>query len=331
METKFKPVRIIGTGFYVPEKVLTNFDLEKMVDTSDEWIRTHTGIRERRIAAEEQATSDLATIASQQALNNGRIAVQEIDLIIVATLSPDMLFPSTACLVQKNIGAVNAVAFDLEDACSGFIYGLSIAQQYLQNGTYKTALVIGAEIFSRFLDWQDRNTCVLFGDGAGAVVLKKEVEDGSGILSTYLGADGSGADLLRLPAGGSRLPPSHETINRQLHYLKMNGREVYKFATKSMVETVMKGLSKIGLSTRNIDLLIPHQANIRILECVAQKLGLPMEKVFVNADRYGNTSAASIPISLSEALEQGRIKKNDIVVLVSFGSGITWGATIIKW
>ncbi len=330
METKFKSVGIVGTGFYVPEKVLTNFDLEKMVDTSDEWIRTRTGIRERRIAQEEQATSDLATIASQQALNNARIASQEIDLIIVATLSPDMLFPSTACLVQKNIGATNAVAFDIGAACSGFIYALSGAQQYLQNGTYKTALVIGAEIFSRILDWQDRNTCVLFGDGAGAVVLK-EVEYGSGILSTYLGADGSGADLLKQPAGGSRLPASHETIDERLHYLKMNGREVYKFATKSMVEAVMKVLSKIGLSTRNIDLLIPHQANIRILESVAQKLGLPMEKVFVNVDRYGNTSAASIPIALSEALQQGRIKKDDIVVLVSFGSGLTWGATIIKW
>jgi len=241
-----------------------------------------------------------------------------------------MLFPSTACLVQKNIGATRAVSFDIEAACSGFIYGLSIAQQYLQNGTYKIALVIGAEVFSRILDWQDRNTCVLFGDGAGAAVLK-EGENGKGILSVQLGTDGSGADLLKQPAGGSRLPASHETVDQRLHYLKMDGREVYKFATKSMVETVMKVLSKIGLSTRNIDLLIPHQANIRILECVAEKLGLPMEKVFVNVDRYGNTSAASIPIALSEALKQGRVKKNDIVILVSFGSGLTWGATIIKW
>ncbi|HAF06995.1 MAG: beta-ketoacyl-ACP synthase III [bacterium] len=329
METKLKSVGIVGTGFYVPEKVLTNFDLEKMVDTTDEWIRTRTGIKERRIASDKEAASDLAIKASNKSLEDAKIYPAEIDLIIVATLSSDMLFPSTACLVQKNIGAVNAVAFDLEAACSGFIYGLSIAQQYLQNGTYKTALVIGAEIFSRILDWQDRNTCVLFGDGAGAVVLK-EVEEGSGILSTYLGADGSGADLLRLPAGGSRLPPSHETINRRLHYIKTNGREVYKFATKSMVETVMKGLSRVGLSTKNIDLLIPHQANIRIIECVAEKLGLPMEKVFVNVDRYGNTSAASIPIALSEALQQGRIKKNDIVILVSFGAGLTYGATIIK-
>ncbi|PIV52608.1 MAG: 3-oxoacyl-ACP synthase [Elusimicrobia bacterium CG_4_10_14_0_8_um_filter_37_32] len=330
METKFKSVEIVGTGFYVPEKILTNFDLEKMVNTTDEWIRTRTGIKERRIAADNEATSDLAIAAGRLALSNAGIKPDEIDLIIVATLSPDMLFPSTACLVQKNIGATRAVSFDIEAACSGFIYGLSIAQQYLQNGTYKIALVIGAEVFSRILDWQDRNTCVLFGDGAGAAVLK-EGENGKGILSVQLGTDGSGADLLKQPAGGSRLPASHETVDQRLHYLKMDGREVYKFATKSMVETVMKVLSKIGLSTRNIDLLIPHQANIRILECVAEKLGLPMEKVFVNVDRYGNTSAASIPIALSEALKQGRVKKNDIVILVSFGSGLTWGATIIKW
>ena len=330
MKTKFKSVGIVGTGFYVPEKVLTNFELEKMVDTTDEWILTRTGIKERRIASEEQATSDLAAAASRQALSNAKILPQEIDLIIVATLSPDMLFPATACLVQKNIGATKAAAFDIEAACSGFIYGLSIAQQYIQNGIYKTTLVIGAETFSRILDWQDRNTCVLLGDGAGAIVLK-EVENGKGILSVHLGADGTGADLLKQPAGGSRLPASHETVKQRLHYLKMNGREVYKFAAKSMAETVIDGLSKIGLSPKDIDLLIPHQANIRILECVAKKLNLPMEKVFINIDRYGNTSAASIPIALSEAVEQERIKKDDIVALVSFGSGLTWGASIIKW
>ena len=330
MKTNFKSVGIVGTGFYVPEKVLTNFELEKMVDTTDEWILTRTGIKERRIASEEQATSDLAAAASRQALSNAKILPQEIDLIIVATLSPDMLFPATACLVQKNIGATKAAAFDIEAACSGFIYGLSIAQQYIQNGIYKTTLVIGAETFSRILDWQDRNTCVLLGDGAGAIVLK-EVENGKGILSVHLGADGTGADLLKQPAGGSRLPASHETVKQRLHYLKMNGREVYKFAAKSMVETVTNGLSKIGLSPKDIDLLIPHQANIRILECVAKKLNLPMEKVFINIDRYGNTSAASIPIALSEAVEQKRIKKDDIVALVSFGSGLTWGASIIKW
>jgi len=330
MKKFFKSAGIVGTGFYVPKKVLTNSELEKMVDTTDEWICSRTGIKERRIASEEQATSDLATVASQQALSNAKILPQEIDLIIVATLSPDMLFPATACLVQKNIGATKAAAFDIEAACSGFIYGLSIAQQYVQNGIFKTALVVGAEILSRILDWEDRNTCVLLGDGAGAIILK-EVEKGKGILSVHLGADGTGADLLKQPAGGSRLPASHETVKQRLHYLKMDGREVYKFAAKSMAETVIDGLSKIGLSPKDIDLLIPHQANIRILECVAKKLNLPMEKVFINIDRYGNTSAASIPIALSEALEQGRIKKDDIVALVSFGSGLTWGTSIIKW
>ena len=330
METKFKSVGIVGTGFYVPEKVLTNFDLEKIVATTDEWIQTRTGIKERRIASDKEAASDLAIKASYKALEDAKIYPDEIDLIIVATLSPDMAFPSTACLVQKNIGATGAVAFDIGAACSGFIYGLSIAQQYLQNETYKTALVIGVEIFSRIIDWQDRNTCVLFGDGAGAVILKAG-KNGKGIIYTQLGADGSGADLLKQPAGGSRLPASHETVDKRLHYIKMNGKEVYKVATKSMAETVMNGLSKIGLSPKDIDLLIPHQANIRILECVAKKLDLPIEKVFVNVDRYGNTSAASIPIALSEAIEQGRIKKDDIVVLVGFGAGLTWGTTIIRW
>ncbi len=330
MKTKLKAVGIAGTGFYVPDKILTNFDLEKMVDTTDEWIRTRTGIRERRIAADEEATSDLAVKAARKAVENAGLDPVEIDLIIVATLSPDRLFPSTACLVQKNIGAIRAVAFDIGAACSGFIYALSVAQQYLKNGTYKTALVIGAEIFSRILDWQDRNTCVLFGDGAGAMVLKA-AENGKEIIYTQLGTDGSGAELLKQPAGGSRLPASHDTVDQRLHYLKMNGKEIYKFATKSMVETIINGLSIVGLTTKDIDLLIPHQANIRILECVAKKLNLPMEKVFVNVDRYGNTSAASIPIALTEAIQQKRIKENDIVVLVSFGAGLTWGASIIRW
>lgn len=330
METKFRSVGIAGIGFYVPKKVLTNFDLEKMVDTTDEWIRTRTGVRERRIADDNEATSDLAIEAARKALEDAQISHQEIDLIIVATLSPDYLFPSTSCLVQDKLGIKDAWAFDIEAACSGFIYALSVAEAFIKSGSYKTALVIGAEVFSRIVDWTDRNTCVLMGDGAGAVILR-EVENGKGILSTYLGADGSRADLLKQPAGGSRLPAAEETVRQGLHYFKMQGNEVFKLAVRIMSESVITALKKAGLSNKDIDLIIPHQANIRILNAMARRLSLPMEKLVVNLDKYGNTTAASIPIALDEAVKQGRIKEGDIVVLVAFGAGLTWGASVIRW
>ena len=323
-------VGVVGTGYYLPSRILRNSDLEKLVDTSDEWIRARTGIRERRIVSEHEAASDLAVNAGAEAMKSAAVNPDEIDLVIVATLSPDMLFPSTACIVQHKLGLKRAFAFDIEAACSGFLFALSIAEQYITNGTCKTVLVIGAEVFSRIVDWQDRNTCVLFGDGAGAVILQK-AETGSGIISIRLGSDGSGADLLKLPAGGSRLKTSHETIKDRQHFIKMNGKEIYKFATTAVVKAIKAALDEQTISSAEIDLLIPHQANIRIIECIAEKLKIPMGKVFVNLDKYGNTSSASIPIALCEALEQNRIKKGDIIVFVGFGAGLTWGTAIIKW
>jgi len=325
-----KTTKVIGTGLYVPEKVITNFDLEKMVDTTDEWIVTRTGIKERRFAADNEATSDLGAEAARRALDDAKINSSEIDMVILATATPDMMFPATACLVQHKLGIKRAAAFDLEAACSGFLYGLSIADTYIKSGVYETILVIGTETFSRIIDPQDRNTCVLLGDGAGAAVLR-EGEDGHRILCNYLSADGSNADLLKVPAGGSRLPANQQTVEQRLHYMKMNGKETYRFAARLMVEAVTIALAKSELSEKDIDLLIPHQANIRILKSVAKKLSLPMENIMVNLDKYGNTSAASIPIALDEAIKQGKIDDGDIVVLTAFGSGLTWGATVIKW
>lgn len=330
MKSGRRSAGIAGTGFYVPDKILTNLDLEKIVDTTDEWIRTRTGIRERRIADVNEATSDLAVKAARKALEDARTCPQEIDLIIVATTSPDMLFPPTACFVQKNIGAEKSASFDVSAACSGFIYGLSIANAYIKNGDCGTVLLIGAEAISKIIDWQDRDTCVLFGDGAGAVVLRQS-KYGSGILGNYLGADGSGTDLLKLPAGGSRLPASHETVRQRSHYIKMNGKQIYKFAIEAMTDAIIKVLEKTSLLPEDIDLFIPHQANVRIIESVAKNLNLPKEKVAVNVDRYGNTSAASIPIALCEAVKQGRIREGDIVVLAAFGAGLTWGVSVIRW
>lgn len=325
-----KNVGILGTGSALPEKVLTNFDLEKMVDTNDEWIVSRTGIRERRISDENTAVSDLAYEASLKALEASGVSAEEIDLIIVATVTPDMSFPSTACILQDKLGAVKAAAFDLEAACSGFLYGITVAQQFIATGMYKHVLVIGAETLSKITDFTDRNTCVLFGDGAGAVVLG-EVEQGYGILSTDLGANGEGGKYLMQPAGGSRKPASIETINNREHYIYMGGGEVFKFAVRIMGQGAVNVVEKAGLSLTDVDYLVPHQANIRIIEAAAKRVGLPMEKVKVNLDKYGNMSAASIPVALDEAIKEGKINKGDHVVLVGFGGGLTWGAAMIRW
>lgn len=327
---EIKDVGIIGLGTYLPEKIMTNKDLENIVDTSDEWIVSRTGIRERRIASTDMATSDLATRAAEKALIDAGITADEIDLIIVATATPDMSFPSTACLVQANLKASNAAAFDLAAGCSGFVYGIVTGSQFIKAGLYKKVLVIGAETLSKILDWTDRNTCVLFGDGAGAAVLA-ETESGYGIIGAQLGADGSGGDLLKLPAGGSRNPASAETVTQRMHFVHMNGNEVFKFAVKIMGEAAINALEQAGLSANDVDCLIPHQANNRIIQSAAKRLKLPMDKVIVNVDKYGNTSAASIPIALEEAVHGGKIKQGDIVVLVGFGAGLTWASAVIKW
>jgi len=321
---------ILGTGACLPARILTNQDLERIIDTSDEWIVARTGIKERRIAAPEQATSDLAYEAALQACANASISPEELDLIIVGTVVPDMLFPSTACLVQARLGAKKAAAFDIEAACSGFVYGLAVAHQFIANGVYDKVLVIGAETLSRVTDFTDRTTCVLLGDGAGACVLGPTTS-GNGILSLHLGADGGGADMLKQPAGGSRLPASHETVEKRQHFVSMNGSQVFKFAVKIMDSAVRHVLKDSGLTTDDVSLLIPHQANLRIMESAAQRLGIPMDRVYVNIDRYGNTSAASIPVALHEAWEAGRVKKGDTVVLVAFGGGLTWGSAVIRW
>lgn len=322
---------IAGTGAYLPGKVLTNFDLEKIVDTSDEWIRTRTGIRERRIVENGSATSDLAAEAGREALKNSGLKPCDIDLIIVATITPDMLFPSTACLVQGKIGAHRAVGFDISAACSGFPYALNIADAMIRSEAFHRILVIGAEVLSPFIDWQDRSTCVLFGDGAGAAVLVPTSQKGKGLVATYLGSDGSLADILKIPAGGSALPPSHETVKTRMHTVKMMGAEVFKIAVRTMSDAVLKVAEKAGLDPNEIDCVIPHQANLRIIQAMAERLKLPLEKIFVNLDRYGNMSAASTPVALYEAVKSGRIQPGSKVVIVAFGSGLTWAACVVKW
>lgn len=324
-----KRVGVLGLGAYLPEKILTNQELEKMVDTSDEWIRTRTGIRERRIAEKGTATSDLAAKASLEAIQSADLKPTELDLIIVATVSPDMIFPSTACIVQNKIGA-RCPAFDISAACSGFPYALTIAEGLIRSGSYKYILVVGAEVISGFINWKDRSTCVLFGDGAGAAVLGK-AKDGHGILATYLGADGAQANLLHIPAGGSAIPPSSASVDAGLHFVQMEGSEVFKAAVRTMGDAIVEVTKRAGLSLDDIHCLIPHQANLRILNAVSERTGIPLEKIFINLDRYGNMSAASTPVALYEAVKNGYIKKNMNVVLVAFGSGLTWAACAIRW
>jgi len=324
-----KKIGIIGVGEYLPKKVLTNADLEKMVDTSDEWITTRTGIKERRVVAKSEATSDMAIKASLEALDDAKLKPHDLDLIIVATITPDMQFPAVACLLQEGIQAKKAVCFDISAACAGFVYAITVAQQFIARGTYKNALVVGAEVLSSVTDWQDRSTCVLFGDGAGAAVLS-EVHSG-GILASYLGCDGSKADLLFMPGGGSRHPASHETIDKRLHYIKMQGNELFKLAVTLMAEAAQVALKKADLECKDVDLVIPHQANMRIIMAMAKKLGLSEEKIYLNIAKYGNMSSASTATALCEAVKEGRIKKGDIVLLDAFGSGLVWGACVIKW
>jgi len=322
-------VKIIGTGSYVPTNVLTNNDLEKIVDTNNEWIITRTGIKERRIVKDNEITSDISSKAALQALEDAKLKPEQLELIIVATNSPDMIFPATACFVQDKIKSINAATFDLQAGCTGFVYGMITAWQFIVSGFYNNALVIGAETLSKFVDWTDRNTCVLFGDGAGAVVLKADKVEG--ILSGYLKADGSGADLIKIPAGASKIPASHETIEQRLHYVKMKGNEVFKYAVKYMKRSTIKALEKCQLSVADVDCFIPHQANIRIISVVAKVLGIKKDKVFTNLDKYGNTSAASVVIALDEAVRKGQIQNGDIVVLTAFGAGLTSGSIVIKW
>jgi 3-oxoacyl-[acyl-carrier-protein] synthase-3 len=328
------PAHVVGWGKYVPEQVLTNDDLSEMVDTSDEWIRTRTGIAERRIADDGESTSSMATKAAWRALRAAGVNPAQVDLIIVATATPDHAFPATACLVQDALGARNAAAFDLSAGCTGFVYALGVAADMVEArggaGKKATAVVIGSETLSRITDWTDRSTCVLFGDGAGAVVLQANGSPG-GVLSTFLGADGSGGDLLYVPAGGSEEPASHRTVSQRLHYLRMRGREVFRFAVRAMPDAAQQVLQQAGLTPDDVDLLVPHQANQRILEAAGRALNLPPEKMYSNVERYGNTSAASIPIALCEAVEEGRIRRDDVVLCVGFGAGLTWGATALRW
>jgi len=325
-----KKVGIVGLGKYLPENRLTNKDLEKIVDTTDEWIIARTGIKERRIAREDEATSDMAVSAAKSALKNAKLSPADLGLIIVATITPDMFFPSTACIVQKRLGIDNIPAFDISVACSGFIYGIAIANQFVKSGTYKHVLVVAAEKMSSVTNWKDRSTCVLMGDGAGAAILS-EVEEG-GILSVYLGADGSKGDLLKMPAGGSRLPASISTVEAGLHYLKMQGNELFRHAVKIMANAALKVTEPLGLKGDDIDLVIPHQANIRILKAVAKRMGIdPEKKLYLNIEKYGNMSAASSAVALAEAVEEGRVKKGDTILLDAFGAGLTWGGVVIKW
>ncbi|RJQ31076.1 MAG: ketoacyl-ACP synthase III [Actinobacteria bacterium] len=321
---------IIGLGTYVPADVLTNSDLEKLVNTSDEWITSRTGIKERRIIDKNQAASDIGAIAAAKAIDESGLNPEDIELIICTSLSPDMIAPSTATIIQHKIKAKNAAAFDVSSACAGFSFGLSVGTQFIENGTYNNVLLIGTEAISRFIDYSDRKTCILFGDGAGAVVLAK-VEEPYGIVANYLGADGNRHEHIRIPAGGSSVPASEETVLNGEHFLKMNGNEVFKFAVRVIPQAIDNVLQIAGLKKEDIDLFIPHQANKRIIDSAIEKAGIDENKVFINLDKYGNTSTASVPLALGEARENGLLKKGDLTLLIGFGAGLSWGANIVCW
>jgi 3-oxoacyl-[acyl-carrier-protein] synthase-3 len=321
---------IIGTGSFAPEKILTNFDLEKMVDTSDQWIKERTGIERRHILEADKTNSDQAAIAAERAIKDAGLKAKDIDCILVATVTPDSFFPSTACRVQEKIHAKNAAAMDVVAACSGFLYGLILADGLIRTGQYQNVLVIGSEVLSRFTDWEDRATCVLFGDGAGAVVMT--ASDGKrGILSSFMKSDGRLGQLLYMPGGGSTHPATHETVDQHLHTIRMEGREVFKHAVRTMVDAAVHGLEKAQVQSEEIDLLITHQANMRIIGAVQQRLKLPDEKVFINLQEYGNTSAASIPLALDQARSEGRLKPGNKLLLVAFGGGFTWASSVVQF
>jgi 3-oxoacyl-[acyl-carrier-protein] synthase-3 len=321
---------ILGVGMAVPERVMTNADLEKIVDTTDEWIRTRTGIRERRISSPDETSSTLGAEASRRALAHAGVPAEELDMIICATATGDYIWPATACLIQQAIGAKRATAYDITAACSGFVYGLATASAYIQSGQARRVLVVGAETLSKMVNWEDRATCVLFGDGAGAAVLGPCAPD-EGVLSSAMGSDGGGFEMIILPAGGTKIPITPEVLEQKLNRIFMRGSEVYKFAVKIMGDVCLDALCKANLTPADVSLFIPHQANTRIIEAAASRMGLPPEKVFINLDRYGNTSAASIPIGLTEAVTEGRVKRGDVLVFVGFGAGLTWGANVVRW
>lgn len=330
MVKKERRIKIKSIGIYLPEKVLTNLDLERMVETSDEWITTRTGIKERRIAAEDQVTSDLGAAAARQALDRAGLKPEDIDLILVATNSPDTLFPSTACWIQKKLGTREMPAFDLQAGCTGVLYGLIVAEGLILNGTCRRVLLIGVDILSKITNWEDRATCVLFGDGAGAFILE-ESDDDSGLLSNFWGADGSLGELLILPGGGTLHPASEQTVKGKMHYIHMKGNDVFKHAVKRMGESIVEALKSAGLGKNQMDFLIPHQANLRIIDAIGERLELDPEKVVVNVDRYGNMSVATIPVALYELQEEGRLQPGKIVAMVAFGAGFTWAASIYRW
>ncbi len=322
--------RITGTGSFAPKKTITNQDLEKLIDTTDEWITDRTGIKERRVVEKGQTTSDLAYEASKRALKAAGVGVEEIDLILVATMTPDMILPSLGCVLQEKLGAKKAAAFDIYAACSGFIYGMSIASAYIKSEMFKNILLVGAEVLSRYTDWEDRSTCILFGDGAGAAVIQRHTGK-RGILSTHIHSDGSQGDLIHVPGGGAQYPTSHETIHKRMHFIKMKGNETFKAAVRALEGVVQEALEYNKVKAEEIDFLVPHQANLRIIQAMAQRLNMPMEKVVLTLPKYGNTSAASIPMALDEAVRSGKIKENHLLLFEAFGGGLTWASALVRW